>query len=80
MRLALIGYLEQIADPGPLEWPLAREPAENEFYPVIGNPPALDESSGVELTDPGELSQLRAARDTYAARGSNPGYTPLVTT
>jgi hypothetical protein len=32
-------------------------------------PPVLDQSSGVDITDPGELLALRAARDVYLEIG-----------
>jgi hypothetical protein len=79
-RLALIGYLEDPGERDPLPWPLSRPPAENEFYPVVGRLPRLDESSGAEINDPGELSALRAASAAYAARPLATGYTPLVWT
>jgi hypothetical protein len=78
LRLALIGYARLIDVGEP--WPLSRAPAENETYPVDFDLLLLDESSGVEITDPGELSALRAARDTYIERDTSLGYTPLVWT
>jgi hypothetical protein len=79
LRLALIRY-PRIVDV-PVAWPLSRAPAENETYELVdSDPPRLDESSGVEITDPGERSALRAARDAYIARDASRGFTPLVWT
>jgi hypothetical protein len=76
LRLALIGYPRIIDEPVP--WPLSRSPAKNEIYfSADFDPPLLDESSGVEITDPGELSALRGTRDTYVG-GASPDFTPLV--
>jgi hypothetical protein len=84
-RVALIGYrgtsyegifssLYAFAEP----WPLSRPPAANEtYYAVNSEPPPINESTGVELTDPGELAVLRAARDAYAARDPGLAFTPL---
>jgi hypothetical protein len=45
-------------------------PSENELiYAVDVEPPVLDQSSGVDITDPGELLALRAARDVYLEIG-----------
>ncbi|HTV24367.1 MAG TPA: hypothetical protein VMG12_36995 [Polyangiaceae bacterium] len=77
-RLALINYPEGIADSEPLPWPLLRPPADDEI--VTLNPLRLDESSGVEITDPNELSTLRATRDAYLAIEPGRNYTPLVFT
>ncbi|HKO92647.1 MAG TPA: hypothetical protein VJU61_15940, partial [Polyangiaceae bacterium] len=87
LRLALIGYPGVMDGDAftvlyvPEPWPLSRAPAGNEtYYAVASNPPPIDESSGVEITEPGELAALRAARDTYSARDSGPTFTPLVWT
>jgi hypothetical protein len=77
-RLVFIGYNLPLPEPDPLEWPLLRDPTENELYPAVDNPPVLDESSGAEITDATELSLLRAARAAYAARVPGADHTPLL--
>lgn len=80
LRLALIRY-DGLLERNPMPWPLSRAPAENETYPVDFDQLLLDESSGVEITDPGELSALRAARDSYMeSEGTRGDFTPLVWT
>lgn len=79
LRLALISYGRLIDVPEP--WPLSRPPAQNETYAAEGSDaPRLDETSGVEITDPAELSALRATRDAYGERDPGRGFTPLVWT
>jgi hypothetical protein len=80
LRLALMRY-DRLLERDPMPWPLSRAPADNETYPVDFDQLLLDESSGVEITDPGELSALRAARDSYMERQATLGdFTPLVWT
>jgi hypothetical protein len=76
-RLVLIGFTEMLAEPDPLRWPLTRTPDDFGIYPAADGLPIFDEMSGVELTDPAELSALRAARDTYAERVPGADHTPL---
>lgn len=78
LQLALIGY-PRILDV-PVPWPLSRAPTQNEiYYSPDFDPPFLDESSGAKITDPGELSALRATRDNYVG-GAPQDFTPLVWT
>jgi len=83
LRLALVAFpgimpgdlFTRFYDPVP--WPLSRAPAANETYSELD---FIDESSGVEITDPGELSALRAARDIYIERDPGPDFTPVLWT
>lgn len=78
LRLALISVPRLADEPTP--WPLPRAPAPGEIYDYLQlDTLPLEESSGVEITDPGELLALRAARDGYTG-GSPPDYTPVVWT
>jgi hypothetical protein len=83
LRLVLVGYRGDASqlrtlDRFPQPWPLSRPPSEDELsYAVDFEPPPLDESSGVDITDPGELSALRAARDAFLEIEAGAGYTPL---
>lgn len=77
LRLALIDYPRILEVPVP--WPLSRRPAENETYSSEQfNEPSIDESSGIEISDPGELLALRAARETYDQRDAGRGHRPGV--
>jgi hypothetical protein len=77
-RLALMGYETPLPDPEPTIWPLARDPAEDEVYPIVVDPPLLDESSGVLVSDAGELTSLRETRTAYLALHPGADYTPML--
>jgi hypothetical protein len=74
-RMVLLILQDSASEPNPLlPWPLSREPRDNEWHLA---PASLDESSGVELTDPDELSLLRATRATYLERVPGSDHTQI---
>jgi len=75
-RMVLLAFDDNPSDPNPLlPWPLSRAPRASEFYSA---PAAIDESAGVDIADPDELSLLRATRATYLARMPGFDHTQLV--
>lgn len=74
-RMLLLSFADSAPEPNPvLPWPLARAPRASEFDAERAS---IEESSGVELSDPDELSLLRATRATYLERVPGSDHTQL---